>query len=230
VNPASLRERSALATRSEVAKAAIECGPDDICRLLLADEPSRREEYWHYTARNRLINGLVAHLRDVTSLTLETKLTCWCLAVGFCRWFDESDIRHLSKLRKALRDSCTEESERQALTDALHRLTPSEAVREPPPEREAPILSTTFAEPKNTLAMSLEHIYRGGEVDARTALDLVRAILRERSEESVTLIPLILKAVGSGRGYASTWFWDDRAARSSLLEIGSLVCETTCGL
>lgn len=211
---------------TSLAKAALRSGPEALVQLILAEEPHRRDEYWHYGVRNFLINGLSGVLREGHSLNSEIKLTLWCLAVGFCRWFQNGDIQSLRDLRAKLVDTAPP-AERSAIIDGLGRITPAEAVREPrlPDDTSRATSAPDSAGEQPSFDELLRGIQEGGSCLLPRCLALVREILRSRYTEAEALVPMILRSAGRVRDYSYQWRFESKLAVSSVNELAILLSD-----
>lgn len=219
-----------------LAKGAFRSGPGDIVRLVFAEEPNRRDHYWLHEVRNLLINGITRIARENDQLTPETRLTFWCLAIGFCRWFQNGDVHRLRELRSALIDT-TPLAERHIIVDEMFRITPAEAVREPysrEGQEHKPPDSKPAEEP--SFESSLRQISEGGACLLPRCVELVREILRSRHAEAGSLIPMVLRSVGRNYEYTYQWRTETTLSIASINELARLLSdsqlwplmETTC--
>jgi hypothetical protein len=204
-------------------KAALAVGPEALCRVMFADEPNRRDDYWHYEAKNRLINAVIGRLTDGAEITMRDRLTFWCLAVGFCRWFNEGDVKLLSEFRRTLLETL-EPSEREGLSASIERLTPAEAIRQPKEEEERPSFRNSSTQ-ELSLETQLQNIREGNTCGLAEAARLVREVLRTRATEAPQLIPLLLQCTAGRREYATSWRSEGRDALASACELGKLLTE-----
>jgi hypothetical protein len=202
--------------------AAWGCGPIDVWQLLTTEYKACGTEYWFHPTANRLIGGLAQRLRWQPSLPLRDRVAGWCLAVGFCRWFNNEHIKTLVRLRTELLDTARSESERRGISTAIERLTPREARRKPRPEDTGMAASSTDAE-NDRLEDWLKRVEKGEEIHPRTAARLLRDALSERPTEFNALAGKILEAVGVGAAYS--WAWYSSGSFDALLEVGRLVSD-----
>lgn len=204
-----------------ISGAAFACGPDDVRRLLIAETPNCSDYGWHHETRNRLINGLIKFIRQTADLPIETLLVLWSISVGFCRWFDDSDIEDLAKLRAELLGSCRG-SKTVELEKAIYKLTPGEAIRKPRPEHNS---CSPNPDPEQNFERDfwLNHIENNGTISLRIATELIRTILGQRLSEANMAIAKVLRAVGSDSSYARDWILFEASAKPALFEISSLV-------
>ena len=193
------------------------CGPTDVWQLLTAEYTACGTEYWFHPTANRLIGGLSQRLRWQPTLPLPARVSGGCLSVGFCRWFNDVNIKTLVRLREELLNTAGDGSERRSISDTIERLTPGEARRKPRPENTGIAASSTEAE-NDSLEDWLRRVEKGEEVHPRTAARLLRDALSERPAEFNELAGTILEAVGAGAPYS--WAWYSSGSFDSLLEIG----------
>jgi hypothetical protein len=207
-----------------LAKAALRQTPNAINQLVKANEPDRREDYWLYSLRNSFITAATELLNERHPFESQTKVALWCLACGFCRWFQDASVKLLAELKKALLSSAIDEPERISITAEIRRLTPAEWMRQPESkeaEREATpgyqIDDVAFDEAVSRLG--------GVPITLKRCLHLVRETLRRHHAEAATLIPRILISVGGSHDFASSWrFWDS-ASLPSALELGKILSD-----
>ena len=210
-----------------LSKAALRSGPTDVVRLILAEEPNRRDEYWLHEKRNLLISGISAIAQGGDNLTNETKLTLWCLAVGFCRWFQNGDVHRLAELRASLIDTTASGAARQALTREMQMITPAEAVRESHSRGEQERQSRDHTPEKEPSADEmLRGILAGGSCLLTRCVDLVREIFRSRQAGSESLIPAGLRSVGRGDTYTYRWRLEGAPSTDAVFELARLLSDS----
>jgi hypothetical protein len=180
--------------------AAWGCGPIDVWQLLTAEYKACGTEYWFHPTANRLIGGLSQRLRWQPPLPLRDRLSGWCLAVGFSRWFNDEQIKALVRLRTELLDTAGSKAERRRISIAIECLTPGEAGRRPRPEDTGMAASSTDAE-NDRLEDWLKRVEKGEEVHPRTAVRLLHNALSDRPNEFNALAGTILEVVGGGAAY-----------------------------
>lgn len=214
------------AIATAVAKAALRSGPGDLVRLILAEEPNRRDEYWLHEKRNLLITGIAAIAEEGDDLTNETKLTLWCLAVGFCRWFRNGDVHRLSEMRATLIDTTAPGAPRRALIREMQRITPAEAVREPHSRAEQQPQLQDRAPDKEPSGDVLRGILDGGSCLLPRCAELVREILRSWQAESASSIPAVLRSVGRGYDYTYHWRAEGSPSTYAVYELARLLSDS----
>jgi len=208
-----------------LAKAAFRAGPADIVRLVMAEEPNRSDLYWLHTVRNYLIDGVRAILNEGDHVASDTKLSWWCLAIGFCRWFQNGDVHRLAELRIRLIETC-EGKDATDLPYRLRQLSPSEAVRNPRPPstpEPKPVKSDADAQPP-TYGDSIRIIQNGGSCLLPRALELVRETLTDHASTSDSLIPQILRSIGYHE-YAYHWRSEGGLTTDSICELARLLSD-----
>ena len=207
--------------------AAIRCGPRDLWRLLAATLPKVTDRKWHYETRNRLGTGFGLALREGLSLSIQERLTIWCLFVAFCRWFDGGDIVTLAELRSDLLAHCRDDEERKILLSELERLTPGEAKRIPKEERSrAPKPLQLEDEPGDYSAdATIAAVEAGTKLQLSEVARAIRHVTRIGHGRRDELIPRMLASVGSDDDYATSWSWADRFPDSALATIAAQVTD-----
>lgn len=210
---------------TSIMKAALRSGPEALCRVVFADEPHRRDEYWHHEARNSLIRAIGELLREGEPIPIEDKVTLWCLAVAFCRWFQKHDVALLSGLKRILMETACHENERVALSTAIERLTPSEAARQPMDEDKEDSIANPREE-EEPLEKSLDRLRAGGTCGLPECERLIRQIFHKSAEEAAELIPLVLRSAAGQRQYPTSWRSDYRDSVAKALALGNLLTES----
>lgn len=201
--------------------AAWACGPTDVWQLLTAEYADCGSESWFRPTANRIVGGFSQRLRLQPRLPMLDRLTGWCLAVGFCRWHNDDDIKVLVRLRETLVETAESDADRKAISTALDHLTPGESRRNPRPEQAGSVQATS--EPKNDgLEEWLNRIENGEEVHPCVAATLLQRALAERPASFAVLTDKILGAVGVGG--ADSWGWNSSGSYyDAVLTIGRLV-------
>ena len=207
-----------------ILKAALRSRPEALCRVVFAHEPNRRDEYWHHEARNSLIRATSELLREGEPIATDDKVTFWCLAVAFCRWFQKHDVALLAGLRRTLIDTARDGQERTTLSTAIEHLTPSEAVRHPTDgDKEDPIAKPPQQE--KSLEETLDFIRAGGTCGLPECERVIRQIFQKPAEQAAELISLVLRSVAGQRQYPTSWRSDYRDSVAKALALGNLLTE-----
>ena len=202
--------------------AAWACGPADVWRLLTSEYADCGTEYWFHPTSNRLVGGLIEHLKRRPGFPLNDKLAGWCLAVGFSRWFNDADAKILKQLRDVIRNSADTDSEQRQILVSIQRLTPGEASRNPRPDS-SDNGSTASEREIGNLQELLEQVDRGEEIDPYHAVLLLRNVLAEQPTQYDAVANKLLDAVGVGAPYSwSSW---SSGGYNALREIAELVSD-----
>lgn len=216
---------SAIATA--LSKAAFRSGPAHIVRLVLADEPNRSDLYWLHEVRNYLIDGIRAVLREGDTVANDTRLSWWCLAIGFCRWFQDGDVHRLSDLRATLVETSPPEDVKE-LSRIVQRVSPSEVARNPRPQSGSE--SRSPKSEKEAQPQSYDDLIRGiqsgGYCLLPQAVELVRETLRRGPEISDSLIPVILRSVGYDKDYTYHWRFERQLTTDAVYELARLLSDS----
>lgn len=203
--------------------AAWASGPTDVWQILTSEYADCGSEYWYRPTANRIIGGLTQRLRVRPAMPVQDRLTGWCLAVGFCRWFNDEDTKALVRLRETLIDAAQNESERTSIRVALGHLTPGEFHRKPRPDStETGSASSPLKD--EVLEDWLDRIAKGEEVHPCVAASLLQTAISERPNEFAALADKILGAVGVGAAYSWGWY-SSGSYHDAVLKIGRLVSD-----
>lgn len=166
-------DRSSWFLGEEIGCAAWSAGADDLWQLLTTYYPACGSDSWFRPTANRIIAGLVERLNVSPALPFGERIAGWCLAVGFCRWFNSEDTKSLFRLQEALIASCKTITEQIGMSAALRALTPGECLRKPRPETSEAV--GDFAKHDSDLNGWLERIQRGEEIHP----EIARRVYRE---------------------------------------------------
>jgi hypothetical protein len=203
--------------------AAWTCGPADVLQMLTTEYSACGSEYWFHPTANRVIGGLNQRLSGQPRFPWRDRVTGWCLAVGFSRWFNDESIKTLVSLRETLLASSESESERNDISTTIERLTPGESCRKPRPDKAESGSSSSDADNED-LDEWLNRVAKGEEVHPCIAARLLRGALSERPAEFNAIAERILNAVGVGAPYGWGWY-STGSFRDAILEIGRLVSD-----
>jgi hypothetical protein len=196
---------------------AFRSGTDDVRRMIHATQPNERDTSWFYSTRNRLLGGMRGWLQS-QEIPLADRLSAWCLLVGYSEWFTKNDASEIEKLREVM--LATAGPEKAKVEQALHELTPAEAVRVvPDPDRDK---SDERSDEPLDLAEIREKFTKGRELKPKEATLLVDDIRKNNTGESIAAV---LRRVGTGSEFGSAWSWYDWRTRSSLLHLGATCTE-----
>lgn len=202
--------------------AAWGCGPEDVWRLFTAEYPDCGTDSWLHPTAGRIIGGLTEHLRRCPNVPFDSKLAGWCLAVGLSRWFNNEDIRRLADLRDTLIETATNETEAKQITEAIKRLTPGEATRNPRRDSSDRASSAEETDDADILRW-LNRIDNGEQVPPRTASMLIRKLYADQPDDFGPLAKKVLSAVGVGAPYS--WNHYSFGTYGFLLEISHLASD-----
>ncbi|MFO1450356.1 MAG: ATP-binding protein [Opitutaceae bacterium] len=202
---------------STLGSCAFRSGPDDVRRLIHADQPNERDSTWFYSTRNRLFAGMRGWLQSQT-LPLTDCLSAWSLLVGYSEWFTENDATEIEKLREVM--LATAGPAKAKLEKALHALTPAEAVRV------VPKTDRDRSDGRNDEPLDLVEVRQkftsGRELKPKEATLLVDDIRKNSTGESIAAV---LRGVGTGSEMSSAWSGYDWKTRASLLHLGATCSE-----
>ncbi len=207
-----------------VGAAAIAAGPDDVYRLLWAEQPSQGTYDWLPQANARFVKGLTEYLSRPNPLPTKDKITCWCIAVGMSRWFDNDDVRELADLHEALLKSLHSQDERTQVETTITLLTPGEAVRQPVRSDSVP------GEPKRApedFDNWQTHLANGLRLPPKEALHAIRGLTTTNPVEAPEAIEQILEAVGANDSYSGAWTHYAEETLVSLKAIAELVPDSS---
>jgi hypothetical protein len=207
-----------------VGAAAIAAGPDDVYRLLWAEQPSQGTCKWLPQASARFVNGLTDYLSRSNALLINDKIICWCLAVGMSRWFDNNDVSALAKLRKTLLESLPSQDERVHAEATIALLTPGEAVRQPVQSDSVP------HEPKRApedFDNWKTHLTNGLRLPPKEALHAISGLNAVESAETRDVIVQILESVGTNDSYSGAWDHYAEETPASLKSIAKIVSDSS---
>src|SRR5205823_410546 len=134
--------------------------------------------YWLHEVRNYLIDGICSVLREGDTVANDTRLSWWCLAIGFCRWFQNGDVHRLSDLRTTLVETSRPEDINE-LSRIMQCISPSEVARNPRPQSGNESRSPKPAEevPPQSYGDLIRGIQSGGYCLLPQAVELVRDTL-----------------------------------------------------
>jgi hypothetical protein len=197
--------------------AAIMLGPSDVWRIFESTLSKRINSSWHYESRNRLGNGFGLALKNGLNLSVEDRLTLWIAVVAFCRWFDRGDIKTLAELRDELIARCSSDRDRNLLISEMRRLTPGEVTRRPEKDDNRPEAAPLDLEPTEySVEQTLANLKAQKKTQLSEAARAIVALGHSSDGRRTSLIPEILRSVGSVEEYSTSWRWSERAPDEAL--------------
>lgn len=208
---------------------AFRCGPNDVWQQFCMTLPqaSAKNDEWHHSMRNRFTGSFAHSLEDGATFSASDKVVCWCLAVGFSRWFDDTDVSALKDLREQILSSCRDENERTWIRDQLLRITPGEMLRQPQTDQRASRDSATETAVKEDVIGECRRLVdEGHEINPALVVRASREVLRRNDALQRSELRNWLSAVGTDQDYTAGWSHcfgiHDREA---VLELATLVTD-----
>lgn len=200
-------------------------GPDDVRRLLLADEEARNGDDRFYGLQKRTINGAIEFASRIGTLDVETAIAIWCLVLGWTRWHDSHTVSCLNELRHLLLARVSNASQRTALERKLTQVSPGEMTRTPAPETDSGRPRRQRTPETLTGADFLAEIRAGKIVQPTAALAVVKHLQRTRPPDYDALVRQTLSQVGPVSPYGGSWYYDDQETVPSLRAIAEIVSD-----
>lgn len=208
---------------------AFRCGPNDVWQQFCMTLPnaSAKNDKWHHSMRNRFTGSFTHALEDGAAFSTSDKVVCWCLAVGFCRWFDDTDISALKQLRERVLSTCQEGGERDGMRDRLLRLTPGEMQRQPrTDQRSSQDAASEAPESGDAVAECARLADEGHELNPARVARAARELIRRDDPAQRTELRRWLSVIGTDQDYASGWsYWFGSSDREAISELAALVTE-----
>jgi len=208
-----------------VAVLAYRSGPDDIRRLLLADESAKDGENRFYDLRNRMVNGAIQFAQQSTSLSDDVAVAIWCLALGWSRWHDSLTVSRLRSLKDELISNAADVDRGRALAAKLARISSPQSTREPPPNEDSSHSHSRNVPDTQTAADFLKEVQYGNTILPSAALTVVQHLQLTRPAGYSSLVSKVLAQVGPSSPYGGTWHYDDRQSSSALRKIAELISD-----
>ncbi|MBN8457812.1 MAG: hypothetical protein J0M04_08235 [Verrucomicrobia bacterium] len=199
--------------RAALGCAAISAGPDDVWRIVFANDEWRSTKGWLDRAKAMFLDGFLDRMKS--SMAPEDKLACWCISLAMTRWHDAEDVAVLCDIRDTIFSTSSSDTERTFLKQVVRQISPGEYSRQTSQKQEE---TDTGDEALDDADWRAE-LEAGRRLSPAKAANAIRSIHCRSIESRDTEIKRVLELFGINNSMSGGWGHYSGTLKSSLLEI-----------
>lgn len=203
--------------RSALGCAALSEGPDDVWKIVFADDGGRDSKRWLDRTKAIFLDGFLDRMDS--PMSIEEKLVCWCISLAMTRWHDADDVGVLCKIRDTMFSSCPSEDEGVFLKQVIQKISPGEYARAPLRKEE------DYDEGNETIADTdwRADLEAGRRLSPGKASDAIRSIQCGNTNDRVAEIRRVLEHFGINYSMSGGWGRYSGELKSALLKIIAMI-------